>query len=224
MSDAKRTALVTLGPRWQLDPATAAHPAALDVAFGRSAPRLLDIGVGTGSATLAWALDHPGHDVVAVELHRPGIARLLADLDAAGPRTVRVVEVDVTALLDAARPGCFDAVRVLFPDPWPKRRHVDRRLVEPGFVRRVVDLLPPCGTVHLATDWGDYAVAMRAALATDARLVPEVSRCGPDPDDAGSAGDWCSARPPRPVTTYEQRGIDAGRTIVDLVAHVRPAP
>jgi tRNA (guanine-N7-)-methyltransferase len=221
MSDAKRRVLATLGPRWQLDPGTAADPEALDAAFGRSAPRLLDVGVGTGTATRAWALAHPGHDVVAVELHRPGIARLLSDLEAHGPSTVRVVEADITALLADAVPGCFTAVRVLFPDPWPKRRHVDRRLVEPGFVHRVVDLLPPGGTVHLATDWDDYAEAMRAALATDDRLVPRVEDAGTDGDGGGG---WRSARPPRPVTVYEQRGIDAGRTIVDLVAHVRTGP
>ncbi len=229
MSDAKREALTTLGPRWQIDPATVADPAALDAAFGRAAPRLLDIGVGTGTATRAWALAHPDHDVVAVELHRPGIARLLTDLDAGGPATVRVVEADVTALLSDARPGCFAAVRVLFPDPWPKRRHVDRRLVDPGFVHRVVDLLPAGGTVHLATDWADYAAQMRAALATDPRLAPRVEPAGSGPDGDGSGDgpdgdDWCSARPPRPATTYEQRGLDAGRTIVDLVARVRPAP
>lgn len=200
MTPARVRVLAELGPRWMLDPADAARRDALDRAFGRRAPRLLDVGVGNGVATRAWAAEHPDHDVVALDLHRPGLARLVADLDAGGPPNVRVVDGDVEVLLAAAEPGCFDAVRVLFPDPWPKRRHVERRLVDAAFVARVAALLPPGGTLHVATDWPDYAEQIRAALASEAAFGPVAE-----------------GRPPRPVTTYERRGIEAGRPVADLV-------
>lgn len=203
MSPAKRAALARLAERWTLPADGPWTGAALDTAFGRAAPRLLDIGAGNGAASRAWALEHPDHDVVAVELHQPGILRLVQDLEASGPASVRAVEVDVLDLLAAAGPGAVGHVRVLFPDPWPKRRHVGRRLVDPPFVRLVTDLLPVGGTLHVATDWADYADQIGAALRTDARLIV---------DTAGSV------RPPRPVTAYEQRGLDAGREINDLVA------
>ena len=231
MSAAKHAAIAELGPRWSVTADQAADDDALARAFGRRAPRLLDVGTGTGEATRAWAADHPDHDVIAVELHRPGLARLLGDLEQSGPTNVRVLEADVTVLLDAMAPGVIDAVRALFPDPWPKRRHVARRLVDRALVGRVADLLPVDGWLHLATDWADYADQMREALAAEPRLTP----VGPEwlpPDDAAEAsyGDtarpgrapavprWRSARPPRPETVYERRGRRAGRPITDLVA------
>jgi len=201
MSPGKATALVELAPRWMLDGAAGLGPARLDLAFGRRAPRLLDIGAGTGEATRHYAQGHPDQDVVAVELHRPGIVRLVRDLDRDGPATVRVIEADALAVIDQAEPESYHHIRVLFPDPWPKRRHVGRRMVDPAFVRAATDLLPIGGTLHLATDWADYADQMRACLRTDRRLGPTSEE-----------------RPPRPITAYEQRGIDAGRAIVDLVA------
>lgn len=221
MSDAKRDALSTLAPTWSVT--TPLRAPALDAAFARAAPRLLDVGVGTGEATLHWAASHPDHDVIAVELHRPGLARLLQRLAADGPTNVRVLEADVTtviadladlaelassaALGTGARPAdpVVHAVRVLFPDPWPKRRHRHRRLVDRSFVSAVADLLPPGGWLHLATDWDDYALQMRGVLRHEPRLVVDL--------DGG--------RPERPVTTYEGRGLAAGRHITDLVAHRR---
>ncbi|QXC59568.1 hypothetical protein KSP35_14370 [Aquihabitans sp. G128] len=240
MSEAKRESLARLAPRWLVDPVEISRPGHLDAAFGRAAPRLLDIGGGTGEATRAWAAENPDHDVVALELHRPGIVRLLRVLDAEGPANVRVAEADATVVLDALEPGAFASIRALFPDPWPKRRHVGRRLVDPGFVATVVGLLPVGGTLHLATDWADYADQMRTSLATDLRLDVEVVLGAPAgevtrvpvaevgslvpapaavPGEAPGPPPWRSPRPPRPVTAYEQRGIDAGREIVDLVAH-----
>ena len=149
--------------------------------------------------------------MVAVELHRPGIAHLLRQLAADGPRNVRVVDADVTALLPSAPPESFEAIRILFPDPWPKKRHHKRRLVDPGFVRGATDRLAPGGRLHLATDWPDYAEAMRAALAVEPRLRPDV-------DHGLVPSTWRTNRPNRPITAYEQRGLDAGREATDLVA------
>lgn len=193
--------LARSGPRWAIEADPPWHGADLAAAFGRSAPRLLDIGVGNGAATTAFAVEHPGWDVVAVEVHRPGIARLLAELDAGVAPNVRVVDHDATALVASLEPAAFHAVRVLFPDPWPKRRHLQRRMVDLAFVARVADALPVGGWFHVATDWDDYAAQVAGALGAEARFGPLERQ-----------------RPPRPVTTYERRGVAAGRTITDLVA------
>ena len=197
-----------LGPAWMLADDAPLTPGPLDTAFGRIAPRFLDIGIGNGDATRAWAQAHPDVDVVAVELHRPGIAHLLRQLAADGPRNVRVVDADVTALLPSAPPESFEAIRILFPDPWPKKRHHKRRLVDPGFVRGATDRLAPGGRLHLATDWPDYAEAMRAALAVEPRRpggrTAPTARSPPMSNEDSTP----DARPPtssRSASTVERR-------------------
>lgn len=215
MTDAKRAVLVDLAPRWTLDPAgpwTAEH---VRGAFGRTAPLHLDIGVGDGVATRAWAAAAPEADVLAVELHRPGVSRLLTELDAEGPANIRVAMADACTVLAEIERGSVDVIRVLFPDPWPKRKHVGRRLVDREFARGAADALAPGGILHLATDWADYADHMRTMVATEPRLAPlpdDVAGADAEPDD----GPWRSMRPDRPVTAYEQRGLRAGRSITDL--------
>jgi tRNA (guanine-N7-)-methyltransferase len=184
-------------------------PEQLDRTFNRAAPRLLDIGCGNGVATRAWAAEHPDHDVVALDLHRPGLARLLRDLEVDGPATVRVVELDALVVFDGLPSGTFTQVRMLFPDPWPKRRHRERRMVDGAFLSRVADLLPVGGQLHVATDWTDYANQIRACIAAEPRLVPTT-------DQTGAL--WSSRRPDRPVTAYEQRALDTGRAVTDLVS------
>ncbi|WP_426574848.1 tRNA (guanosine(46)-N7)-methyltransferase TrmB [Aquihabitans sp. McL0605] len=203
-STAQIQALAALGEVWQVgadDVTTARRRAA---AFGRTGPLLVDLGVGDGRATIDWAVRRPDADVVAIELHRPGIVKLLRALDATGPANVRVIEDDALAVLDAVEPGSVRAVRVLFPDPWPKRRHVARRLVDRRFVTHMAEILEPGGVLHLATDWADYAQHMASMVATEPRFVR----------------DEAAGRPARPITAYEQRGLDARRTIVDLVFHL----
>lgn len=207
-SAAKATALRELAPRWGIPATGPWDDGALADRFGGRGPLFVDVGVGDGAATRAWAADHPAARILALELHRPGLAALLRALDADGPPNVRVAEADALAVLAALDPGSVTALRVLFPDPWPKRRHVGRRLVDRAFVTRAADLLAPEGTLHLATDWPDYAAHMRSMVATDHRFAL----------DAGTG------RPARPVTAYEARGLAAGRTIVDLVYRRAPAP
>lgn len=209
-----RSLLADTAPRWApaTPPPWSDHH--LTAAFGRAAPRLLDIGSGNGSATLAWARDHPDRDVVTVELHRPGLAQILRRLEAGGPANVRVAELDATALLEGGiEAGTFHEIRILFPDPWPKRRHLERRMVDGPFLARIADALPPGGVLHVATDWDDYADQVRSGIAAEPRLVPMA--------DLG-AGSWTSVRPDRPVTAYEQRGRAAGRTVTDLLARRVP--
>lgn len=199
-SEAKRRVLLTSGPRWLVPPAGPWTIEALAGHFGRVRPLFIDIGVGNGTATRAWAADHPDRSVLAIELHRPGIATLLTDLDRDGPDNVRIAEVDALEALAALPDRSVAGLRVLFPDPWPKRRHVARRMVDRAFVQLAARVLEVGGELHLATDWADYADHMRTMVATEPRFEPLAA----------------AGRPDRPVTTYEQRGLDAGRTIVDL--------
>ncbi|QYG95241.1 tRNA (guanosine(46)-N7)-methyltransferase TrmB [Iamia sp. SCSIO 61187] len=203
MSAAKVRVLAELGPRYavDLDPGRPLGER-LGEAFGRSADRMLDVGIGNGEATVAWAAAHPDRDVLAVELHRPSAAATLLAVEEAGLTNVRLAEADVRSLLAEAAPGDVHDVRILFPDPWPKRRHHHRRLVDPVLVATVAGVLPPGGTLHVATDWEGYAAQVVAAVEADGRF----------------AIDPTAERPDRPVTTYEALGRAAGRTIHDVCA------
>lgn len=206
-SVAKVQALQDLGPRWGTSDPGRWDAETLDRTFAAPGPLLVDVGVGDGAATRAWAAQRPETRVLALELHRPGLAKLLQHLEAHGPTNVRVAEADALAVLDALDDGSVHELRVLFPDPWPKRRHVARRLVDRAFVQRAAAVLEGGGTLHLATDWADYADHMRSMVAT-------VTRFALDPG---------AGRPERPITAYEQRGLAAGRTIVDLVYRLEPS-
>ena len=203
MSGAKHDALVDLGPRYLL--AEPDGPFDAPAAFGRVAPLVLDVGFGAGDATATYALAHPDRDVLAVEVHTPGIATLMRRLDDEDTANVRVMRADAVELLGFLADGSLRAVHVFFPDPWPKRRHHRRRIVRPDVVARVVALLEPGGVLHVATDWPDYAAQMRGVLTGEPGLSEPV---------AGRAS--------RAVTRYERLGLDAGRTIVDLRAERRP--
>lgn len=167
-------------------------------------PVVLEIGSGMGDATLAMAGADPARLYVAAEIHYPGVANLLAGVAAAGLDNVRVVVGDALDLAaHRVPPGTLDAVHAFFPDPWPKARHHKRRLVVPARVALLSSRLRPGGTFWCATDDAGYAEAMAETLTADPLLVR-----GP-------------AVPPRPVTKFEQRALDAGRPVTDLVFHRR---
>lgn len=170
--------------------------------FGRSAPLVLEIGSGMGEATAAMAAADPARDLLAVEVHTPGVATLLRRLEAAELTNVRVAEADAVELLRDVLPAdCLDEVRIFFPDPWPKARHGKRRLLSPGFAQLVADRLRSGGRLHVATDWADYADLTLAAVEASGRfLVVGKDRGG------------------RPVTRFEARGHAEGRRSYDLVA------
>ncbi|MBC7372555.1 MAG: tRNA (guanosine(46)-N7)-methyltransferase TrmB [Frankiales bacterium] len=169
-----------------------------DVPYGRTAPLVLEIGSGMGEATAAMAAADPDRDVLAVEVHTPGVGALLRRVQELGLTNVRIAEADGLDVLRARSAGSLDEVRVFFPDPWPKARHHKRRLVSPGFAELVADRLRPGGRLHVATDWPSYAEQARQVLSTRLDLV------GTDRDG-------------RPVTRFEQQARDAGRTCWDLV-------
>jgi tRNA (guanine-N7-)-methyltransferase len=164
-----------------------------------------------GAATALMAAADPGRDYLAVEAHLPGVAQLLVLSETLGLTNVRVAFADAVELLtDAIAPSSLDALHIFFPDPWPKARHHKRRLVQPSRVELLRSRLVPNGTIHCATDWAPYAEVMLAAFAADAELVNPFR--GPAPRPAH-----------RPVTRFEQRALDAGRPIIDIVVR-RTAP
>src|SRR5918998_2664280 len=129
--------------------------------FGRTAPVVLEIGSGMGESTAAMAVDAPDVDHLAVEVYRPGLAQLLLRIEQAGITNLRLLRGDAqTVLTEHIAPGALHAVRIYFPDPWPKNRHHKRRLVRPEFIALVTSRLEPGGIVHLATDWEPYAAEM----------------------------------------------------------------
>ena len=198
MTEAKRAALDGLGPRYLIDHAATLDPVAL---FGRRSPLVVEIGFGDGEATVAYAVDQPNHDVIAAEVHRPGIAMLLQRCHDEAITNVRIWEGDALDLLSALPATSVSEIRVFFPDPWPKVRHYPRRIVRADIVTRWAELLVAGGVVHLATDWAHYASQMRTVLAANPSFAMIV-------DD----------RADRPMTKYERLGLATGRTITDLRA------
>ncbi|MGH4017400.1 MAG: tRNA (guanosine(46)-N7)-methyltransferase TrmB [Pseudonocardiaceae bacterium] len=182
--------------------------APLDTAawFGRAAPVVLEIGSGMGESTATMAAAAPDVDHLAVEVYQPGLAQLLLRAEHAGISNLRLLRGDAQQLLtEHVAPESLHGVRIYFPDPWPKRRHHKRRLVRPEFVRLVASRLRAGGTLHLATDWEHYAAEILAV-------------CVAEPALRNTAGDGFAKRPTwRPITKFEQRALDEGRTVRDLL-------
>jgi tRNA (guanine-N7-)-methyltransferase len=168
--------------------------------FGREMPLVVEIGSGMGEATVEMAAADAGRGYLAVEIHTPGVANLLAGIEERGLANVRIAFGDALSLLRERIPaGTLDAVHAFFPDPWPKARHHKRRLFQPVHVALLASRLRAGGTLWCATDWAGYATVMAATMDADPLLIPGRRRF------------------PRPLTKFEKRGRDAGRAIVDLV-------
>ena len=168
---------------------------------------VLEIGSGMGTATVAMAAADPGTVILAIEVHTRGIARLLRGVEAAGLTNVRVAACDAVALVQHLPAGSLDGIRAYFPDPWPKARHHKRRLVRPTVVAAMTEALAPGGTLHVATDWAEYAERIVEVVLSDPRMT-----AAPDSDQGRIA------RPAwRPVTEFETAGREAGRLVTDLL-------
>lgn len=169
--------------------------------FGAAADVVLDIGFGGGEALIELAELRPHECVIGIDVHTPGVAAVLEAVEARGLRNVRVVEGDAMDFVPRIRAGSLAAIRVFFPDPWPKRRQRKRRLIRPDVVAQLAPLLRDGGTIHMATDSAEYADQMREVCDAQVGLIGEVIE----------RPTW------RPVTRFEQRGIDEGRRVVDLL-------
>ncbi len=177
----------------------------LEAVFGRAAPHVLEIGFGMGEGLAETAAAHPGTDFLGVEVHTPGVGALLKQIGERGLANVRVIQHDAVEVLERMiAPGSLAGVRVFFPDPWHKKRHHKRRLIQPPLVALLASRLAPGGYLHLATDWQNYAEQMLAVLSAEPLLANTVADYAPRPDT-------------RPLTKFEQRGLRLGHGVWDLV-------
>ena len=181
-------------------------PLDFDSWFGRSAPVLLEIGSGMGETTSQLVAAAPELNYVAVEVYKPGLAQLLLRGEhRGGLDNLRVLRGDAVDLLTShVAPASLHGVRIFFPDPWPKKKHHKRRLVQPEFVALVASRLEPGGVLHLATDWEHYAEQMLEVCSGERLLTNVYDGWAPRPD-------W------RPVTKFEQRAVNEGRVSHDLM-------
>lgn len=199
----QQRALAELGPRFVLP--YAAQPLDSAAVFGRHAPLLLEIGFGMGDATAQVAAALPDHDLIGVEVHKPGVGALLKRIGEAGLGNVRIVEHDaVEVLQQMIPPASLAGLHLWFPDPWHKKRHHKRRIVQPAFVALVVSRLAPGGYLHCATDWQHYAEQMLEVLSAAPGLVNTAAAYSERPA-------W------RPQTKFEARGLRLGHGVWDLV-------
>jgi len=204
ITSAQERALEELWPRYGVE--FGAAPLDLDALFGRRARRVAEIGFGNGDNLLALAASRPEEDFLGIEVHRPGVGRLLLQLQERALGNVRVVCRDAVEVLERYLGGpCLDEILVLFPDPWPKKRHHKRRLVQPPFVALLAERLKVGGALRLATDWEPYAAEMLATLSAEPRLR----------NVAGDAG-FIPRPAERAPTRFERRGERLGHQVWDL--------
>lgn len=203
LTAAQQRAVETLLPQFGI--AYTPTPLDLDAAFGRPAPKILEIGFGMGGATAQIAQTNPGQDYLGVEVHTPGVGNLLKLIEEQSLVNVRIIQHDAVEVLRHMIPdGALDGVHIFFPDPWPKKRHHKRRLLQPEFLRLLCAKLKPGGYLHFATDWEEYAQWALEVLRGEPQLANTVQAYAPRPDY-------------RPLTKFEQRGLNLGHGVWDLI-------
>ena len=183
----------------------------LDQVFGRSAPKILEIGFGMGESTAAIAAQQPHRDFIGVEVHTPGVGSLLKQIGERNLHNLRIIQHDAVEVLQyMIGENTLHGVHIFFPDPWPKTRHHKRRLIQAEFVRLVASRLQPGAYLHLATDWQAYAEHILDTLAQQPLLQNTAPGYAPRPDY-------------RPLTKFEQRGLKLGHGVWDIVFRKHPA-
>ncbi len=217
----QRLAYETLRDRWCLPRQHA--PVDPHAVFGRQAPLVVEIGFGMGETTARIAAGAPERDFLGVEVYPAGVGSLLARIEAAGLRNLRIVQHDaVEVVRDMIAPGALAGVHVYFPDPWPKKRHHKRRLIQPPFVSLLASRLAPGGYLHCATDWEDYAVQMLEVLSREPLLDNDAGAT-----TVGASAPLCRGFSPRPAwrpqTKFEARGLRLGHGVWDLLFLRRPS-
>ena len=211
ITDGQKKALDELWPRYGVPEGDS--PPDFGELFGNGRPVIVEIGFGNGEATWRMARSDPDHNFLGIEVHRAGIGHLLLALEEHGIDNVRVACADAVEFLRGrVGPASLDGVRIYFPDPWPKKRHHKRRLIQPAFVELLASRMKAGAVLHLATDWAPYAEHMLGAL----NAVPGFENL--------AAGGGAAPRPEwRPRTRFERRGERLGHRVFDLVLRRRPA-
>jgi tRNA (guanine-N7-)-methyltransferase len=203
MGSGQIRALAELGPRYVLP--YQEHIPDWATVFGRDAPLIVEIGFGMGQATAAIAQARPECDFLGLEVHPPGVGALLQRIDELGLTNLRIVQHDaVEVLAQMVAPQSLAGVHVFFPDPWHKKRHHKRRLIQAPFVAHLASRLAPGGVLHCATDWQPYAEQMLDVLQGNPQLENTVPTYAPRPNY-------------RPLTKFENRGLKLGHGVWDLV-------
>jgi len=193
----------TLMPRYGIP--FSSEPLDMDRLFGRSAPHILEIGFGMGGTTATIAANHPELDFIGLEVHLPGVGSLLKLIEEQSLTNVRIMQHDAVEVLESMIPlGSLAGAHIFFPDPWPKKRHHKRRLIQPAFVALLASRLSPGGYIHLATDWEEYAEQMLMVLSAEPSLMNTAEGYAPKPEY-------------RPETKFETRGLKLGHGVWDLV-------
>lgn len=180
-------------------------PLELEKIFSRCAPRILEIGFGMGASTAEIAEENPDRDYLAIEVHTPGVGSLLKLLEEKHLRNVRIIQHDAVEVLEKMIPDdSLSGVHIFFPDPWPKKRHHKRRLIQPGLVALLCRKLEAGGYIHAATDWEEYASHILEVMRSEP-LLSNISEAYSD-------------RPAyRPLTKFEERGIRLGHGVRDII-------
>ena len=203
ITQGQRDALENLLAKWSMP--YAPRPLDAAAAFGRQAPLILEIGFGMGETTEKIALARPQDNFLGVEVFNAGVGSLLRRIEDSAIPNLRIVQHDaVEVVRDMIAPDSLAGVHVYFPDPWPKKRHHKRRLIQPAFVALLASRIAPGGYLHCATDWQEYAVQMLEVLGAEPSLKNTCADYAPRPDY-------------RPQTKFETRGLRLGHGVWDLI-------
>ncbi|SDH97447.1 tRNA (guanosine(46)-N7)-methyltransferase TrmB [Nitrosomonas sp. Nm132] len=203
ISNAQRNAYETLLSKYGIPFSTSQLN--LEEIFGRSTPKILEIGSGMGEATATIAKQYPQKDYLAIEVHTPGVGSLLAQINMLELTNLRIIQHDAIEVLQQMLPlESINGVHIFFPDPWPKARHHKRRLIQPVFASLLCERLKSGGYLHVATDWKDYAEQILSVLSNEDLLT-------------NTAIDYAVRPQYRPLTKFEQRGLQMGHSVWDLI-------
>ncbi len=214
VSAAQQRAHDALLPRFGIP--FAPGPLSLEAAFGRKAPKILEIGFGMGETTARIAAANPDKDYLGIEVHTPGVGSLLKEIGEKGLTNIRIIQHDAVEVLQAMiEPESLDGVHIFFPDPWPKKRHHKRRLLQSPLIALLASRMRPGAYLHTATDWEEYAAQMLQVLTAEPTLVNTAANTPGDPSGYVPRPDY------RPQTKFETRGLKLGHRVWDLVFRKR---
>ncbi|MFK5971005.1 MAG: tRNA (guanosine(46)-N7)-methyltransferase TrmB [Candidatus Marithrix sp.] len=176
----------------------------LDTLFGRKAEKHVEIGFGNGDSLIEMAASNPDYDYLGIDVYTSGIGHLLIKIEETQLTNIRIVHADAVEILTHNLTSALDTVYLFFPDPWPKKRHHKRRLIQPAFINLLAQRIKPNGKFHLATDWENYAQHMLSVLEASLEFTNYTNTFSPRP-------------PERPLTKFEQRGLRLGHKVWDLL-------